>query len=240
MRADFLSALEFAQGADAITDAESLQGRFGEVVQRFGVRYFSSVVIAVPGQILQPRFLFGEVDQGWSDRYTDQGYAHIDPTVQMLFGTRKPFTWREAADRHRSPEGERLQAEVVEFTGAAQALVVPIHDHLGETAAVILSGRDLDLSPEVRPILHLASVYYSSVGRDLVQGGAPPDHCPLTERQRECLRWVMDGKSDWEIGEILSISEHTAHNHIEAAKRQLDVGTRTQAVILACRRGWLI
>jgi DNA-binding CsgD family transcriptional regulator len=50
----------------------------------------------------------------------------------------------------------------------------------------------------------------------------------------------MDGKSDWEIGEILAISERTAHNHVEAAKRLLDVGTRTQAVVQAWRRGWLV
>jgi LuxR family quorum sensing-dependent transcriptional regulator len=50
----------------------------------------------------------------------------------------------------------------------------------------------------------------------------------------------MDGKSDWEIGEILTISDRTAHNHIEAAKRLLEVGTRTQAVVQAWRRGWLV
>lgn len=240
MRAEFLAALEFAQGADAEPDAAELQRRFKAVVQPFGVKYFSTVVTAVPGKVLRPRFLFGEVSTPWKERYTKRGYAKIDPSVLMMFETEKPFTWSEACEIFKTPEGERLQGENAEHTGAREGLVIPIHDRMGETSAVILSGPDLDLNAEVRPVLHLVAVYFNSVGRDLMGEGPLDDDCPLTERQRECLRWVMDGKSDWEIGEILSISQRTAHNHIEAAKRLLQVGTRTQAVVHAWRRGWLV
>lgn len=240
MRPEFLAALEFAQGADAERDPVRLHDRFSAVVRRFGVKYFSSVGIAVPGNDLRPRFRFGEVDYEWSDLYFGKAYYRIDPVIHMLFETPKPFAWREAAERFKSQEGDRLQDEVAEHTGARQGLVIPVHDWFGETSAVILSGPTFEPSPDVRPILHLASVYFSSVGRDLMLQPQPDGACPLTERQRECLRWVMDGKSDWEIGEILTISERTAHNHIEAAKRLLEVGTRTQAVVQAWRRGWLV
>jgi LuxR family quorum sensing-dependent transcriptional regulator len=240
MRPEFLMALEFAQEAEQESDPARLHERFGDVVRRFGVKYFSSVGIAVPGNDLRPRFSFGEVDYGWSDRYFQNAYYRFDPVIQMLFETAKPFAWREAAERFKSAQGDRLQSEVAEVTGAREGLVIPVHDWFGETSAVILSGPTFDPSPEVRPILHLVSVYFSSVGRDLKLEPEPDGVCPLTERQRECLRWVMDGKSDWEIGEILTISERTAHNHIEAAKRLLEVGTRTQAVVQAWRRGWLV
>jgi DNA-binding CsgD family transcriptional regulator len=60
---------------------------------------------------------------------------------------------------------------------------------------------------------------------------------PLTARQRECLQWVRAGKSSWEIGEILGISERTVNFHIEDACRRLNVHTRQQAVIEAVIRG---
>jgi DNA-binding CsgD family transcriptional regulator len=60
---------------------------------------------------------------------------------------------------------------------------------------------------------------------------------PLSERERECLSWVATGKSDWEIGEILSISEKTANAHIERAKTKLGVPTRMQAVVMALHAG---
>jgi LuxR family quorum sensing-dependent transcriptional regulator len=240
VRAEFLAALEFAQGADEITDPGELNRRFGEVVRRFGVRYFSTIVAAAPGQPVMPRILSGEVDPAWSERYSAEGFAAVDPVLATLFETRKPFTWREAAGRRSTRAGQRVMGEVRDITGTDEALVVPIHDRMGEVAAVILSGSGVSFEPDVRPVLHLASVYFSGVARDLADGAPVEACCPLTARQLECLRWVMDGKSDWEIGEILGISEHTAHNHVEAAKRTLDLGTRVQASVHAWRRGWLI
>lgn len=240
MRKDFQDALTFAREAEDAPDFETLEARFGQVAAPFGVRFYGTDIAAAPGQTLRPRFLFGQVNHDWTRHYLEAGYAAVDPSVSMLFDTLKPFTWEEAYARRPSREGERILGEVREMTGAQQGLVIPIHDRGGETGAVVLSGPELDLSPEVRPVLHLLAVYFNGVGRDLLELPIDETECPLTERQRECLRWVMDGKSDWEIGEILSISEHTVHKHIEASKRALDVSTRTQAVIQSWRRGWLV
>jgi len=240
MRKDFQDALNFAREAENATDFQALEARFSEVTRPFGVEYYAADVAAAPGQALRPRFLFGRVNSDWTRHYLRAGYAPVDPCVAMLFETLKPFTWQEAYARRPTAAGRRILDEVREIAGVDKGLVVPIHDRDGETGAVVLSGADLDVSPEVRPVLHLLAVYFNGVGRDLVELPMRDDDCPLTDRQRECLRWVMDGKSDWEIGEILSISEHTVHKHIEAGKRALDVGTRTQAVIQSWRRGWLV
>jgi DNA-binding CsgD family transcriptional regulator len=41
----------------------------------------------------------------------------------------------------------------------------------------------------------------------------------LTPRELECLRWTMEGKTAWEVGTILSISERTAVLHLNNAHR---------------------
>ena len=53
----------------------------------------------------------------------------------------------------------------------------------------------------------------------------------LTPRQRDCVALVAQGKSDWEIGQLLGISESTVHKHIEDAKRRFGVSTRIQLVV---------
>ncbi|HEX3754404.1 MAG TPA: LuxR C-terminal-related transcriptional regulator, partial [Rhizomicrobium sp.] len=53
----------------------------------------------------------------------------------------------------------------------------------------------------------------------------------LTPRQRDCVVLVAQGKSDWEIGRLLGISESTVHKHIEDAKRRFCVCTRIQLVV---------
>jgi LuxR family quorum sensing-dependent transcriptional regulator len=55
----------------------------------------------------------------------------------------------------------------------------------------------------------------------------------LTERERMVLSWVAAGKSSWEIGCILSISEHTVNSHIERAVSKLGAANRAEAVAKA-------
>ena len=59
----------------------------------------------------------------------------------------------------------------------------------------------------------------------------------VTPRETQVLCWVAEGKSDWAIGRILSISSKTVNFHVENAKRKLGVGTRVQAVVAALREG---
>ncbi|MCK1621224.1 helix-turn-helix transcriptional regulator [Bradyrhizobium sp. 159] len=57
----------------------------------------------------------------------------------------------------------------------------------------------------------------------------------LSERERQCLRWVEKGKSSWSIGVILKVSENTVNFHIKNAMRKLETSTRTQCVVEARR-----
>lgn len=52
----------------------------------------------------------------------------------------------------------------------------------------------------------------------------------LSERERDCLAFVADGKSDWDISVILGLAQTTVHAHVENAKRKLNARTRAQAV----------
>lgn len=52
----------------------------------------------------------------------------------------------------------------------------------------------------------------------------------LTTRERDVLTWVAEGKSDWEIGVILGLSESTVRFHVDNARRKLNAANRTHAV----------
>ena len=57
----------------------------------------------------------------------------------------------------------------------------------------------------------------------------------LTPRELEALRWTMDGKTAWEVGAILGISERTAVLHLTNATHKLDCVNKHQAVLKALR-----
>ena len=63
------------------------------------------------------------------------------------------------------------------------------------------------------------------------------DFKALTGRELECLRWTMEGKTAWEVGAILGITERTAVLHINNAMHKLNCTNKHQAVLKALRLG---
>ena len=59
----------------------------------------------------------------------------------------------------------------------------------------------------------------------------------FTEREREILHWLTQGKSNWAIGQILNRSQHTVKHEVGHVMAKLQVSTRAQAAakILAVR-----
>jgi DNA-binding CsgD family transcriptional regulator len=58
----------------------------------------------------------------------------------------------------------------------------------------------------------------------------------LTVREGEVLHWVIQGKRDKEVANILSASPKTIHNHLRSILRKLNVETRTGAALEAFER----
>lgn len=59
----------------------------------------------------------------------------------------------------------------------------------------------------------------------------------LTEREITVLRLVADGKTNKEIANVLDLSEKTVKNHVRHVFNKLHIYTRTQAAVLAIRKG---
>ena len=60
-----------------------------------------------------------------------------------------------------------------------------------------------------------------------------PMHPPLTERQREVLTWVGDGKTAQDIAVLLGVAPATVEKHLRLARATLSVETTAQAVLKA-------
>lgn len=67
-------------------------------------------------------------------------------------------------------------------------------------------------------------------------GGAPP---PLSDREMDVLREAAHGLPNKDIARRLNLSVRTIHTHLGNIFAKLNVGSRTEAVLLALRRGWI-
>ena len=59
----------------------------------------------------------------------------------------------------------------------------------------------------------------------------------LSKRELEVLHWAKEGKSNWDISMILSISERTVKFHFSNIFKKLEVINRSQAIVRAIYYG---
>jgi DNA-binding CsgD family transcriptional regulator len=117
--------------------------------------------------------------------------------------------------------------------GWRDGFVLPVHGPGGYFATVSMatSQRDLDQGREQR--LRLQMIGMLAHERCLALANLDPcesEYETLSARELECLRWVADGQTDWEIGLILSISAATVKFHVDGARKKLCARNRAQAV----------
>ncbi|WEH42539.1 response regulator transcription factor [Streptomyces sp. NBC_01218] len=68
-------------------------------------------------------------------------------------------------------------------------------------------------------------------------GGGTGRGTTLTEREREVLNLIADGRSNREIARALVLSEKTVKTHVSNILMKLDLADRTQAALWAVRHG---
>jgi len=229
--------------AQHITACATLEG-VGEVFRREVARhgYVSSMCRLVASADSQPlRPLFRNWPESWKKLSDARGLGARSPVLQRARQTLLPFTWTDVAGSHLTA-GEREVLTIAYAWGWTEGVVVPVHRPDGYFAYVGMASRerDLDLGTDARMRLHLAALLAHERCHAL-RATAPPGERPfgLSPRERECLRWVAAGKSDWEIGMILKVSAATVRFHVDGARRKLGAHTRPQAVAILAARGLL-
>jgi NarL family two-component system response regulator LiaR len=76
-----------------------------------------------------------------------------------------------------------------------------------------------------------------SLMRQLTEAPAPSPFDALTDRERDVLRLIAQGRSNKEIAATLFLSHGTVKGYVSAILPKLGVGDRTQAALLASRHG---
>jgi DNA-binding CsgD family transcriptional regulator len=172
--------------------------------------------------------------------YQLNDYVRYDLVPAFARLTTKPFTWLELLrERKESPEQVAFHNRVRDL-GIADGFAVPIHHPGGDMGLCVSVATHPIEDREQRMAMHLASFHAYQRCRELggeVMPGSLGNQ--LSRREVECLKWVVDGKSDTDIGAILGISHTTVHYHIERAKKKLGVRTRAQAAATVMTMGYV-
>lgn len=109
-------------------------------------------------------------------------------------------------------------------------------------AGYLLKTADPDeLLNGIREVLDGASALSSPIAKMILEGfsrhGPVEKVEPLTTREEDVLRYLVQGLIKKEIADQLKISQHTVDMHVRSVYRKLHVRSQTEAVSKALRQG---
>lgn len=178
--------------------------------------------------------------EAYAQSFSDPHLGRQDPVMQHCKRHSVPIVWDQhtyvksgAADKWEHQAGFGYQA------GIAMALHLPEGRHFffGVDRDGELPENPGELQRLVADLQLFAVHAQDAAIRLLVPPALQPEQPALTPRELEALRWTMDGKTAWEVGAILGISERTAVMHVTNAMHKLGCVNKHQAVLKALRLG---
>jgi DNA-binding CsgD family transcriptional regulator len=169
--------------------------------------------------------------------YKLRNYFQRDAVVRGCFTTSDFQYW--CVERRRPCQPEELVSFAADF-GMREGYAKGSRPFGNGKLGSMFSFASSTVNPETRidaimeltiPHLHLA------LSRVYNKRRFPASSITLTNREREILNWVKQGKSSWDISVILSITERTVNFHIYNIMQKLGTINRTQSVAVAAHLG---
>lgn len=230
-------------GFSSILQATSREDFRCEVVrftQDLGFDTMSAVMVVDCGAGRSEFVAIDNAPPGYAAAINDIPSMRRDPVMQHCRHHTLPIIWDQATYTAKGlGELWEEQARFGYRTGICLAMHLPDGRHF-----VLGVDRDKPLpvdSAELTRIvadLQLFAVYAQDAALRVMSPITGRSERPkLTPRELEALRWTMEGKTAWETGVILGISERTAVLHINNAMHKLDCASKHQAVLKALRMG---
>lgn len=226
---------------ETTSDPPTIVAVYSEFVADYGFDSVAMAHLVNPALLQSPAndwFNHSTWPVEWYQSWTDERFIFHDPIARYALRTNRPFTWAQAY-AHGSRFGKEILDKSRDF-GFAEGLAIPIHAMEGPPGCVSLGGRRLDLAPiDVGHVEIVSRHCFARLERlhHPIEQELPPT---LSKRETEVLHYAAAGKTNWEIGRILAITEETARKYVQSAAKKLGSSNRTHAVSVAIQKNLIL
>lgn len=180
-------------------------------------------------------FIDGSYPVDWLRRYAEKNYGAEDPTFLPHV---TPPGLLKIWDRKFRSKNQEFFKEAGEWGinfGASITLNCPDNSFraliFARTNGSITVAEKIELDMKMRCIISLLSdkMYADNNPKSI--------KIKLTEKEREVLLWMADGKCSFEISDIMGITKNTVNFHIKNIIRKFNAPNRLLAVVYASASG---
>ncbi|CAL4868620.1 HTH-type quorum sensing-dependent transcriptional regulator RpaR [Asticcacaulis sp. MM231] len=233
---------------DFITDtgrARSGDELFGLLRKGVGQYGYDRLVFTVRRDVDLPESLNGHAllysyPEDWVKYYIENNCASFDPVMKAGATQANAFTWDGLEKRSVYTPKQTRFMRLADEAGLKNGVGVPIRGSGSTIAGVGLASTErCDAAhPHLDMLSAFCTQFYAAFKRlnpRTASEQTEPAH--LSPREREVLTWMASGKTDDEIGMILSISRNTVDSHVRHIFLKLNACNRVTAVVAGLMHG---
>ena len=230
----------FGQSIDEIEASktpESLLAAFKQSVAQFDFEHVGIGQLINPAIAQQPLSQYGVSDfpEEFTKRWFDENLIMHDAITRYASKARNVFTWGQAKS-HSGKFGRKMLQDAQELN-LMDGIGVPVVIPRMPIGLITMSHHNPDFSSKDLLKIELLSIHaysqFLKISNILPSRGG----LALTDRETEILHYVAAGRTNWEIGMILDISEETVRVHTKNIMKKLNASNRAHSVTIAINDG---
>lgn len=237
---------QFLFRMSAAPDTESLWSLLVEAMDRYGFdrllygfsRFATETSVGDPNDFL----ILSNHDKDYLKGFVDTQHLMNAPMVKWAIQNNGACSWRLIDKLYAQNQLDDRTKAVVEFNREHDVRVGYTISFMGVSSrsrgAISLTAKSnltqdqvdamwAEKGEEIQLINNLAHLKIMSLPHLTTSGER------LTNRQREALEWVSDGKTTQDIAMLMGLTQATVEKHLRLARKVLGVETTAQAVIRA-------
>ena len=216
---------------------EAFASRMADAARELGFDY-CAYGMRLPLPVATPRVhMLNNYSTDWQQRYAQEDYLSVDPTVAHGSRSVLPLVWSEPVFATARAFWEDARAH-----GLRVGWSQPCHDGRGMTGLLTLARShdplsEAELQHTASRMIWLGQAAHEVLSARLMGRAAPQAPIRLTRREAEILRWTADGATSAQVSDKLNITERTVNFHINNVLLKLEAPNKTAGVVKALRLG---
>jgi LuxR family quorum-sensing system transcriptional regulator CciR len=223
----------FVRDVRGLETEEALAGALADVSRDLGFRYFA-LTHHVDVRRSSAAIRLHNYPDGWAEWFDEQSLGGSDPVHRASNVTSVGFPWSKLSEMIALTQADRRVLDLARKQGIGEGFTVPAHvpgEAHGSCSFACATGEPL---PDERlPLMQLVGAFAFEATRRMRRMRFSKGPVRLTERQRDCVMLAARGKTDWEIAQVLGISESTVGEHLRHAFERYEVTKRTLVAVHA-------
>jgi len=219
---------------------------FEEVEEHIFIRAaqagFAGVFITGISSISQDIKLISNFPGEFISAYCRHKYFLHDPVLHHCALHHKPVTWHDSYSASLMTKETRSLHQLSLASGIEHCLAVPTFTNKGAGVVnLFFRGAREDFlqlcTGKYAELIGLSQLFFGELSKNY------PEKLfmqfKLTNRERECLQFIVKGLSNLEISRLMNVSRDRVKELVSLILKKLEAANRTEAVMIAAKNGAL-